>query len=163
NHLHFNRWIKRTWPARLEKIYETETKGADPRPSFEQWKADKGEKLLGEQEAKFRSTSGAQISFESEVTWRFLRPWHALSSLVSRWRPRLDTTALIGLAPFHSYSFEEEQKSAKAPLQIFAAAIRRLRLGLTDPTIASHLRFITVPDIVSVDSEDAARRWRTRL
>lgn len=95
--------------------------------SLEQWKTSKGSKWIAAKEAELAEPDLMKI-FERSTKWRVARPWEGMAEWGGRARLRLDSVALIGLAPFHSYSFEEEQKSAKAPLQIFAAAIRRLRL-----------------------------------
>ena len=172
-HLHF--WLKKIDPNKLAKIradvaekelreiHKKETKSSDKTPtSFEDWKITKGSTWIANEQAKIAKPTLTSV-FEKETKWRLRRPWEGCATLVNEWRLRLDSLALIGLAPFHSYSFEEEQKSAKAPLQIFATAIRRLRLGLYDPMIVSHVRFMTVPEIVAIESEDAARRWRAWL
>jgi hypothetical protein len=172
--LHFKYWLRRLNQGKvvaarkdaereLKEIYIKESKASSGSPiSFEDWKRKKGESWISSEvdrivKPKFKT------EFETTVKFRPMRPWEELQNLVADWRVRLDSKALIGLAPFHSYSFDEEQKSAKAPLQIFAAAIRRLRLGLVDRTIVSRLRFITVPEIVLIESDDAARRWRAWL
>jgi hypothetical protein len=175
DHLHFRLWLKRQDPARiaaareavaapkLREIHEKESKASNAPPrSFEDWKKEKGDDWISREQAKIAEPT-LRSKFDSEIKMRFMIPWEAFAAMLARWRVRLDSTALIGLAPFHSYSFEEEQKSAKAPLQIFAASIRRLRLGLSNRMITSRIRFLTVPEIVLIESDDSARRWRARL
>jgi hypothetical protein len=147
----------------LTEIYQKDTvASSEPELSFEDWKKKKGDKWIANEQARIADPV-LQQHFESKTKFRLLRPWEKLLDAVGNLRIRLDSTALIGLAPFHSYSFDEELKSAKAPLQIFAASVRRLRLGLSDRMILSQVRFIPIPDIVSIESEDDARRWRKRL
>jgi hypothetical protein len=169
-------WQKRNYPdARLDamqtkiaapslqEIYEKERKSIAETPtSFEHWKISKGNAWISGEETRIALPVLNNV-FKSEVKWHADWLWTFSANLVGRWRTQLDSMALVGLAPFHSYSFEEEQKSAKAPLQIFAAAIRRLRLGLFGRKIVNHIRFIVIPDIVSVESEETARWWRALL
>jgi hypothetical protein len=148
---------------KLKELYEKERKSSVDAPnSFEDWKTKKGAAWISNEQTRIGLPVLNGV-FKSHVKWHADSPWKLAADLVGRWREQIDSIALIGLAPFHSYSFEEEQKSAKAPLQIFAAAIRRLRLGLSNYKIASHIGFIVIPDIVSVESEECARRWRALL
>jgi hypothetical protein len=146
----------------LRENYVKESRASPEPVSFEDWKKKKGDKWISNKEDRVATPVLFKV-FELETKFLFKRPWEKLVELVMEWRMRLDSTVLIGLAPFHSYSFDEEQKSAKAPLQIFAASIRRLRLGLSDRMIVNHVRFITIPEIVRIESEEDARRWRIRL
>jgi len=166
-------WQKRHYPGdkfdqelgkiaepKLKELYEKERKSSmDVPDSFQDWKASKGTAWISNEQTRIGLPVLNEV-FKSSVKWHADWPWKFTADLVTQWRERIDSIALIGLAPFHSYSFEEEQKSAKAPLQIFAAAIRRLRLGLSDRKIVRHISFIVIPDIVSVESEESARRWR---
>jgi hypothetical protein len=74
----------------------------------------------------------------------------------------LISTAGIGLAPFYSYSFEEDMKAAKAPMQIFAAAIGTLQTKLRNLDDLRKISFWSIPTVIKVDSAQRAhfiRRW----
>jgi hypothetical protein len=128
-------------------------------PNFKEWKETKGEKWIAKKLDELTEPNFEDL-FREKARFQAVGPWKAFAEWVGKQKVRLASVALIGLAPFYSYSFEEEQKSAKAPLQIFAAALRRLRLCLSDASLAPHVRFIVIPDIVRIESEEPARFWR---
>ena len=69
----------------------------------------------------------------------------------------------IGLAPFYSYSFSEEEKAVKAPLQIFAGAVGQLRVWMRDLNAVRFMYFRALPPLFKVMTEQRARVIRKLL
>lgn len=97
-----------------------------------------------------------QIKFKSSWLLELLgdRYIHLLTALAS--------VGKIGLAPIFSYSFEEDRIAAKAPLQIFANAIGRLRLKLGTLDVVRYIQFRTLPSIIKIETYERAcqvRKW----
>jgi hypothetical protein len=123
---------------------------------FNRWKARQDRKWLAEYEPRLKD-SGLREIYEKDAKWRLDKPYDLAINWLIRKRQNIVSTATIALAPFYSYSFEEEQRSAKAPMQIFATAITRLRQALADLPTVPYMRFVTIPDIVRIESDDHAR------
>jgi hypothetical protein len=73
------------------------------------------------------------------------------------------SAAHVGLSPLYGYTLQEEQKSAKAPRQVFAEAIARVRNRWQRWPSARHARFVVLPFLPRVDTDDTARALRRWL
>ncbi len=70
---------------------------------------------------------------------------------------------IIGIAPVESFSFEEEQRSARIPSQLFAEAAGRLHARLERLAPGIQLRVHMLPTVVRVRFPLAAQRIRRWL
>jgi hypothetical protein len=86
----------------------------------------------------------------------FERPMEGCIKLCAR----LKSGGRIGLAPIYSFTFEEDSKAAKAPLQAFAAGVDRLQIKLRHLVSIQSLRFDVLPTAVNVKTSRQARLLR---
>jgi hypothetical protein len=123
---------------------------------FNAWKKRQDPKWIAEWEPKLKQ-SGLKNEYEKQTKWNLNKPYELIGNWVVQVLTNIESAATIALAPFYSYSFEEEQKSTKAPMQIFASAIARLRLALGGVPPMQYVHFITMPDVMRIESDDQAR------
>lgn len=128
----FRRWKKKVDPEKLQQIVR-----------------DHGETTLREV---------AKKAMKFDAMW--LQNWigNQGHKLMSRWA----SVGFVGLAPLYSYSYDEDLFAAKAPLQVFAEAIGRLRLKLKNLDAIHFLRFQSLPHLIRVTSHPSAewlRKW----
>jgi hypothetical protein len=97
-------------------------------------------------------------------------PLLSIYRAVDRWGSRLakrlaniTSSGRIGLAPLYSYSFIEDEKAAKAPLQMFAGAVGQFRAHTRRLDAVRHMHFDVLPPIFKVTTERRARLIRKLL
>lgn len=139
------------------------------RRKIRQWKAQHPQELekvrqdLEEREKRPPSTDEVDKWIVAAYTkFSHDSPLEVLAAPLRRQLRSMASAGYIGLSPFYSYSLEEDQRAAKAPLQIFAAAIGRLRYRFPRMTAARHVHFIVLPALPRIESDDKARtirRW----
>ncbi len=123
---------------------------------FNAWKKRQNPQWLTEYEPELKEPGLMEI-YQEQTKRRLDKPYDVVAAWIARTRLNIASAATIALSPFYSYSFEEEQKSAKAPMQVFATAIARLRMALGELPTIPHVGFVTAPDIVRIDSNDRAQ------
>jgi hypothetical protein len=74
---------------------------------------------------------------------------------------RLKLGGRIGLAPIYSFTFEEDRKAAKAPLQAFATGVDRLQNKLQYLVSIQLVRFEVLPPAVKVTTSRRAKMLRS--
>ncbi len=75
----------------------------------------------------------------------------------------LSSGSSLGLATLYSYSYDEDEKAAKAPMQILATAMGRLQIKLRSLPSLHYIRFRILPPIVTVTNSQKARFVRRLL
>lgn len=121
----------------------------------------KWEKQLGEEKIKqLVAKHGAKTIYKLALEKIPYSSNKILSPMVSLYTAiliKLVSVGNIGLAPFYSHSFAEDQYAKKAPLQIFASAIGRLRARLRELRAVRFINFMNLPEITSIKTEETAR------
>lgn len=129
---------------------------------YARWKKGKDAKKLEQAikddgEEAIRDVARKEMGFRAD--WLQVWMMGRGADLARTWA----SAGFIGLAPLYSYSYDEDLLGAKAPVQIFAEAIGRMRLKLRNLRAVQHVSFRPLPPAVRASDFRAARRVRKWL
>lgn len=179
------RWLRRLNPkdrAEIKEILIKETQAKvefeallQDRPAivsllgygdYELWLKSKRNQLSTEEQTALWNRVGERClhkkaAEEATVRRLFLLDW--MKERNSNWLQNLSSRAVIGLAPLKTFSYREDLNAAKAPAQIYATAIERLRWQLATWKVLPHLEFQILPEHLAPKNSSEASWLRRAL